>query len=134
MNIEDLAENYIKELLVGCYKITDNRYPNIIFYFYSKRIIRQKKLCKILGEDFNINKYMGGILVIEIDLNRNMVLILSSILNYFLYGIGILYSSRLDKIIGNMFGDCLDGFVFDISSSSMNKIRKNIKLGKFKVS
>ena len=44
------AEKFFLEKLNGCYKVINKKYPNSIFWFYDKQIIRQKKLCKILGE------------------------------------------------------------------------------------
>jgi len=62
------AEKFFLEKLNGCYKVINKKYPNSIFWFYDKQIIRQKKLCKILGEEKKYKYKLDGELIFEQDL------------------------------------------------------------------
>ena len=56
------AEKYFLDIFHSCYFGYNKTNPAVIYWFYDKRILRNKKLSKIVGETLKIHKSDGEII------------------------------------------------------------------------
>ena len=66
MNKEEL-KNWFWNKFNNCYPVMHKNYPKSIFMFYDPMFVRQKKLCRITGEELSYPTDVKGICLFEQD-------------------------------------------------------------------
>ena len=73
-----MTKEEIKTLLYdklnSCYIAKNDYYPNTIFFYYDINFIRSKKLANILNKDVEYPKEVKGLLIIEINIEKEIYL------------------------------------------------------------
>ena len=96
--MKEEAKKFFREKLNGCYYVMHRDYPGIIFWYYSKRYVRMKKICKVLGgKQKTDNLDFGGEMIFEQDIkNKNFYIKYETIWLFFVEHFGMKYQEIQD--------------------------------------
>ena len=78
-------KEFFFKILNECYLVTNDSYPDSIFYIYDKQAIRQKKLNRILNRNITNFNIKNGELIFKQDYKNNVFWVSENLWEKFLF-------------------------------------------------